>query len=142
MEEPVQFLHARLEDDYDTARAASYGGNGRWRQSAAPYDESIEDERGQTVVPDSEGAPTQEESAHIAAHDPARVLAEVEAKRRIVLRHSPHDMASPAHAATCEREHWGVLVCNHDGRTWPCPDLLDLASIYADHPDYRKEWRP
>ncbi|WP_225800299.1 hypothetical protein [Streptomyces sp. NK15101] len=23
-----------------------------------------------------------------------------------------------------------------DGDTWPCADLLDLASPYADHPDF------
>jgi hypothetical protein len=25
---------------------------------------------------------------------------------------------------------------------WPCETLLALASVYADHPDYRDEWRP
>ncbi|MGW9031563.1 DUF6221 family protein [Streptomyces sp. NPDC055722] len=142
MDKLVQFLRARLEDDHDTALAACYNGSGRWRQVADPYNETVEDDRGQVVVPDADGAPTQEEAAYIAWFDPARVLAEVEVKQRIVLRHSPHDMASPAHAATCEREHWGVLVCNHDGCTWPCPDLRDMASVYAKHRDYREEWRP
>ncbi|MFD8692554.1 hypothetical protein [Streptomyces sp. NPDC059651] len=26
--------------------------------------------------------------------------------------------------------------CQYDGETWPCDDLLDLASPYGDHPDY------
>ncbi|WP_454320781.1 DUF6221 family protein [Streptomyces phaeoluteigriseus] len=44
-----------------------------------------------------------------ALHDPARVLREIEAKRRIPARHA------------------------HD--PWPCHNLRDLASPYADHPD-------
>jgi hypothetical protein len=52
---------------------------------------------------------------HIARHDPARVLADVEAKRRIV----EWDAEQPVDR--------GVLNI--------------LASVYADHPDYREEWR-
>jgi hypothetical protein len=49
------------------------------------------------------------------SHDPARVLAECEAKRRIV--------------------EW----CS-DFMQWP--PLYALAAVYADHPDYREEWKP
>jgi hypothetical protein len=52
---------------------------------------------------------------HIARHDPARVLADVEAKRRIV----EWDVEQPVDR--------GVLNI--------------LASVYADHPDFREEWR-
>ncbi|WP_411095966.1 DUF6221 family protein [Streptomyces sp. 020-2-3H-GM] len=76
--------------------------------------------------------------AHIARHDPARTLREVEAKRRIIERHSPHSMGG---CRTCERPHWGVQVCDHCERAAPCPDLRDLATVYADHPDYLSEWR-
>lgn len=33
--------------------------------------------------------------------------------------------------------------CSHDIReaVWPCPDLLNLAAVYADHPDFKPEWR-
>ncbi|MFJ8923875.1 DUF6221 family protein [Streptomyces sp. NPDC102415] len=70
---------------------------------------------------------------------PARSLREVEAKRRIVERHSPHSMGG---CRTCERPHWGVEVCDHCERETPCPDLRDFAAVYADHPDYLPEWRP
>lgn len=56
---------------------------------------------------------------HIARHDPARVLAECEATRRIV-----------EWATTEGHEQWGVG-----------PVLNLLALPYADHPDYRAEWR-
>lgn len=32
--------------------------------------------------------------------------------------------------------------CTHDVRfaEWPCPDVLNLASVYSDHPDYDPAW--
>lgn len=71
--------------------------------------------------------PAQEFADHIARWHPARVLAECEAKRRIV------------------EEHGVIDPCDaHDpmtGRAEPCPTLLDLASVYADHPDFDPAWR-
>jgi hypothetical protein len=32
--------------------------------------------------------------------------------------------------------------CADDGELPPCPTLRALALPYADHPDYREEWRP
>jgi len=62
---------------------------------------------------------------HIVRHAPARVLAECESKRRIVARHRPT----------------GGIGCECS-EVWPCANLLDLASVYAEHPDYRPRWRP
>ena len=79
--------------------------------------------RGHTFAP---GAPT-----------PAQVLAECEAKRRIV-EHCTEQ------AAKCPEDDWPA-----DGdMSWaPLADnarhLLRLMTLpYADHPDYREEWRP
>ncbi|OLT24379.1 hypothetical protein BJF79_13635 [Actinomadura sp. CNU-125] len=69
---------------------------------------------------------TEEELTHFARFDPARVLAEVEAKRQIV------DI------------HEGLHSCgaaDYDNAD-PCPTLQLLAQVYAGHPSYRKEWRP
>jgi hypothetical protein len=68
-------------------------------------------------------------------HKPVRVLREVEAKRRTVARYEEavagtHD-ASRTNAAT-----WRPIVTVLE------PVLRDLALPYADHPDYREEWRP
>ena len=58
---------------------------------------------------------------------PARVLAECEAKRRIV---------EQARNYSPELEHG-------DNGEWAFDTvLLALALPYADHPDYREEWRP
>jgi hypothetical protein len=64
---------------------------------------------------------------HIARHDPARVLREVEAKRRII--------------------EWLVDVARVlDAREVYAPDADDglrlLALPYVGHSDYREEWKP
>lgn len=70
--------------------------------------------------------------AHIAEWDPQRVLAEVEAKRRIV------DLHEGEHAcSTYDRDG------NIDNCTWVigyCSTLRLLALPYADRAGYRKEW--
>lgn len=59
---------------------------------------------------------------------PARVLAECEAKRRIVEEHGGGADPCDAHDASFE--------------TIPCDTLRALALPYADHSDFREEWRP
>ncbi|MFB4280824.1 DUF6221 family protein [Nonomuraea sp. MTCD27] len=62
-------------------------------------------------------------AAHIARHDPARVLREVEAKRRLL------------------QAHLGYYGPGED-EGWPVPTPTLLALPYADHKDYREDWRP
>lgn len=67
-----------------------------------------------------------EMAKHIVGWKPARVLAECEAKRRIVER---YENTTFDHWAEPDREyeHW----------------ILPLLAVpYADHPDYQQEWRP
>jgi hypothetical protein len=71
---------------------------------------------------------------HIARHDPARVLAECEAKRRIVEEHPDYG----GYGESCAR----CAESSIDLAPWPCPTLRALASVWSDHPDYREEWRP
>jgi hypothetical protein len=76
---------------------------------------------------------------HIIRYSPARVLADIAAKRRVVELHREvwhthwADVRETA-CATCTR---GPL---ESGDTWPCPTLLALAQPYAEHPDWREEW--
>jgi len=64
---------------------------------------------------------------HIARHDPARVLREVEAKRSIVEQYEGY-----------VKERTRLM------NGWPNieipPFMLALAAVYSDHPDYRTEW--
>jgi hypothetical protein len=71
---------------------------------------------------------------------PARVLADVEAKRRIIELHrvlrEPISDDDVLVCCTCEDRQ------DHHAAYWPCQTLRLLAVSYADHPDYRDEWRP
>ena len=73
---------------------------------------------------------------HFSRWDPARVLAECEAKRRIVEIHREVP-ASDIDWSDCALCPTGLTRTR-----WPCPTLRALALPYAAHPDYREEWRP
>ncbi|MER5600544.1 DUF6221 family protein [Streptomyces sp. NPDC002265] len=66
---------------------------------------------------------------HIASHDPARVLQEIDAKRRIIAEHDINGRQLGDHM-DCQ---------SYD---FPCLTLRLLALPYADRPSYRDEWRP
>lgn len=84
-------------------------------------------------------------------YDPARVLAEVAAKRAILELHDgehdcrelktgvyPHDWPSAAPWGSAG-EAWRHASSEHfEG---PCPTLRLLAQPYADRPGFREEWR-
>lgn len=66
---------------------------------------------------------------HVALHDPARALREVEAGQRILERHKFCGIP------------WGGGQCDEAGHVVPpCPDLADLLARWADHPDYDRDW--
>lgn len=83
-----------------------------------------------------------EEDAAIATST-ARVLAECEAKRCIAHLHGPKPGASDE-CKSCA-QGWEDLTYGDAGFTpepYPCLTAKNLALPYADHPDYRDEWRP
>jgi hypothetical protein len=125
----VAFLRARLDEDEQGARAVTANG---WA-NIGPHP-----------------ADSRPVAQHIFRHDPARVLREVEAKRRIIdgleaARDNLQKSAANYQAwAAGEREpHPGV---NGSGAESLIPGLTYamqvLASPYSDHPDYHEEWRP
>jgi hypothetical protein len=70
---------------------------------------------------------------------PARVLADIAAKRRILARHSSFDF--PADEDDGPGDYAWTPSCDHCHQPWPCPDLLDLAAPFADRRGFRPEWR-
>lgn len=132
----TEFLLARIAEDEEVAKSA---GGGRW--SIAPGADGIgwHDGLAIAVVESTWDACISVAPAeHTVRHDPARVLAECQAKRAIVGRHklgSWHSGVLDVDVVTCE-------TCNTADDDWPCPDLRDLAAVYADHPDYDDAWRP
>ena len=115
------FLLARIAEDEAVARAASEFGNSSWQPGEAH----------RWKLNDQDDLPmTEAESAHIARHDPARVLAECAAKRALVERDArqvSYVFAGPGEPPTREEG----------------TDTLRLLALpYADHPDYQEDWKP
>jgi hypothetical protein len=142
----TEFLLARIAEDEAQARAAvdidGDPDSGVWH--VVGRRDGYEDCRieGADMIIYDEGGHTHDQSLHIARHDPARVLAECEAKRRIV------EAAVEAQRGT---DGWTRERLKTDTRS-PLPEwarrdayaeaLRALALPYADHPDYRQGWKP
>lgn len=112
------FIAARLDDDEQVAHAAGSGEH--WLIGRLT-------DRGSIIASDiaDEVALASPSSRHHIAHwDPARVLAEIAAKRRRIERHSPG----------------GGIFCGACEQEWPCIDVLNDASLYAEHPDFDPAW--
>lgn len=112
----AEFLQARLDEDEREARQPVPG---PWEIQGEPRETLVYSRPFGTRV----AVGWLRDLRHIARHDPARVLAEVATKRRMVERHR-----------VCDDVWFGDVST--------CPDMRDLAAPYADHPDYREEWRP
>jgi hypothetical protein len=107
----TEFLLARIAEDEAAANAAhresmrGHAGPG-FARSRVAWAAQAEGVRG---------------SALIERFTPARVLAECEAKRRVVEH--------------CDFDHLALSVGD--------PYVLQLLALpYADHPDYRDDWKP
>ncbi|MCX5587559.1 DUF6221 family protein [Streptomyces erythrochromogenes] len=147
MDDFVQFLRARLDEDEQVARAATPG---PWSVNDKSYAESIDGPNGVAVVGGSRWGgeasvfESTEDALHIAEHNPARVLAEVDAKRRLLDEHPPargwdgKNLDGPVCRTCAETGTDGDL----NGDPYPCTTLRLLALPYADRPGYREEWRP
>lgn len=143
MSEMVEFLRARFDEDEQTARAAvsSHEREPRLVPCVAGAEWSHRydsDDYGGTEVADGAGhvivAMSHESGAsqriHIARHDPARVLAEVAAKRRMLDELYP-EVKGADEAILGE---WNSSPDNAE-------TLLEMLALpYASHPDYRQEW--
>jgi hypothetical protein len=125
----TEFLAARLDEDQAAAEALKVE---RWvldnewvfGETSADVIASLNNDQLSTAT-----------GEHIARHDPARVLAEVDAKRRILELH-----ADGHECPTFDREIGGEPVTGYYGDD--CPTLRRLALPHADHPDYDPEWQP
>lgn len=135
----AEFLLARIAEDEDQARRATAG---PWAAEGEPGETypwsepwvSAGNDAKVTHHPDG-GQPSgsvrsYDDAAHIAHWGPQRVLAECEAKRQIAGR-----LAGWCPGVDDEVD-WD------EGRKAGLDDAARyLAAVYADHPDYRPEWR-
>ncbi|MGY1579122.1 DUF6221 family protein [Streptomyces sp. MN13] len=129
MDDLVQFLRDRLDEDERTAKAllddARPGRIARWEFCE---DGAIRDEGGRAAL--RVKFTWRPEAEHIVRHDPARVLAEAEAKRALLEALERADTQ-----ASYPDFEGGVYSGLHEA-------LEYLALPYADHPAYKPEWRP
>lgn len=73
------------------------------------------------------------DGGHIVRHDPARVLREVAAKRRLLANHQDDgDGCDGCGLNRLEERMYEVAD--------ECPTLRALASVWSDHPEYLSEW--
>ena len=117
----VEFLRARVADD-ERAVVAILRRAPNWSVDSEPWMTNgvgVIDDRGDSVAV----AIGDYAARHVARHDPARVLRDVEA-RRLLLDDIKRDLADDP---TDESALWRAAV---------------MAAPYADHPDYREEWAP
>jgi len=84
----------------------------------------------------SAGPPSPWEMSGLLPFDPIRILAEVEAKRRIIDRLVAAGKADRDEEGT--EEGWITASVLISLTTTACL----LAQPYANHPDYQEEWRP
>jgi hypothetical protein len=124
-DELVTFLRDRLDEDDETARKATVRRRGGEAWSYDPP--AVRAQSGMVIA--ERIVPVLGE--HIAGHDPARTLAEVEAKRRIIRAHDKWCQGE------CEAKYpdGGFDAAYY----W---SIKSLAAAYGDHPAYREEWRP
>jgi hypothetical protein len=146
----VAFLKARLDEDEKAARSALLGFDDEYGTDVttlavpdvvwvASYHEvygrsaqwPAEGKRDQKLITTGQPAATYP-AEHIARHDPARVLVEVESKRRIVATFTELDAHPNRLTYAFMQQQWVALRAV----------IAGLALPYADHPDYRDEWRP
>ena len=152
----VEFLTARLDEDERAARdarpAREEPSSGTWIAythdpgpadlqegpvalvGAVPDDPSSTGGMDWAVCEAGQGARAGTIATHIARHDPAHVLAEVDAKRRI--------LDEQEQAARYAKTTWGQGNSDQSRARALGKVLRLLALPYADHPDYDEAWRP
>ena len=78
----------------------------------------------------------------IARHDPARALAECEAKRQVVHEWQTFGKLADPSVQPSTDEEFCVRAAAVGIRQGLARALSHLATPYADHPDYDEAWRP
>lgn len=123
----TDFLTARIAEDEAMALNAevSVSWHQRWAQDAYGGPAT-------KVTPAPEWQPFQ----------PARVLADIKAKLRILTLHTPiTNMQGEQECSLCNLV---IDLCCGDyaNETWPCRTLCLLALPYSTHRGYDPQWRP
>lgn len=153
-----EFLLARVAEDEAIARAAIAVSSADWvaNNSLLMF---LDHERSALVLADVDHYSQDPAWFHVERHDPARVLAECEAKRRIIEFHQswPVLMETPPRVERVEGDDINSMVFRMSrdiswlttreyverfGDDPPTSGMmLALAAVYAGHPDFDPAWR-
>lgn len=141
MTDLVTWLRAQLAAvERAAAAAVEASGEQCWSANGNLYGAT---QTNNTIAVGPWGAELDEVAEHMARHDPARVLAEVEAKRRIL---DLHDGSHECSTLRRDTDWDGNPTEEVDSCTWvaegTCTTVQLLALPYADQEGYREEWRP
>lgn len=133
MSELVDFLRARIaEDERIAAEAEHLVDRDAWLDIL------------EQALGDGREAAKRAATHHMVTFRPSRILREIDTKRRIMARHKPvgpDRLRRVRDELNCEGCGWeGELGDPVTEDIDECPELRDLASVYADHDDYRAEW--
>jgi hypothetical protein len=131
----IAFITARLDEVEEQARKATPGVWKLWGMSVLADQDGTSNvnkctDVAHTVMIDDAGKPRTFNAQHIARHDPPRVLAEVEAHRKMV-----------ANLRTAIDHTWQFGEEARDVVTSLAVRMLQqLAALDADHRDYDPAW--
>jgi hypothetical protein len=137
----AEFLLARIDDDELNARNAAEGGSGEWVSVFDGGPVQLTDQRTDEIICQVQ----RDECAwHMGWWNPARVLTDCEAKRRIVQLAQKaafdHDLVLQR-PPTNPVDRAGLLG-KGDGKARALLWALRLMAMpYVHHPDYRDEWQ-
>ena len=119
MDELSDFLRACLDDD-ERVITRNLGDSGLGDDGSFPDYRTYTD------------ADTEAADDYLSRFPPSRMMAEVEARRRILDDHEPLTNGA------CDRCSRGMY--SNDHQLWPCTTVRLLAQPYADRPGWREEW--
>lgn len=130
----IAFVKARLDEDEAAATAGARRLGMPWHAEPQPGTPGglVIDELGLVATTGGRYA-----AEHIARHDPARVLREVAAKRRVLAAYADcvdasevfrEKLGTGTHMAAAAESYANVI-------RWD-------AAVWSDHPAYRAEWAP
>lgn len=134
MDELIAFVAARLDQEEAIARAAASVAGPDWTWDPDSRDGYLRTPDG-TIMADALHVEDDQFRPHVARHDPARVLRDVAAGRRLLANYE--EIALPDPDASPQERALRMVVAEVVRML-----ILDRAAVWCDHPDYRQEWAP
>lgn len=131
----VEFLRARYREEEEIARSASLARESvnRWVYVESRYPPSLVQVDAPVRTRDVAEVPRPGPAQHIARHDPARVLREVEAKWRRLEAYAAMKAGTLFHVN--EYAEHQAIIDEYERYILPGD-----AAPYVDHPDFNPEW--